>query len=385
MVSCLRVVHFNHTFLELTENWVYNQIRAMRDVSSTVYCIARKNHGIFTPDAVRCIREDAGPLARSLNLVCHEWFHHMPQFARWLKEDHPDVLHAHFGPSGYSLLPYASRLNIPLVTSFYGADAYSFPEEIPCWRKRYCQLFRRGRLFLVEGPAMRSRLISLGCPPEKIIVHHIGIRPDTYDWRPRIPGSEVRLMVCGRFVEKKGIPYAIEVLAQVRNRGKTRVHLTIVGDSDSHGTMTREKNRILDAIAQHGVAAAVTMTGYIPHDELLKALYDHCVLLVPSVHACNGDAEGGFPVILTEAAATGMPIVAFAHCDIPEIVHDGTSGFLVPERNVTAMADKVGHLIEHAEIWPAMGRAGRAHVEANYNINVLSERLFNIYRSLLNA
>lgn len=59
-----------------------------------------------------------------------------------------------------------------------------------------------------------------------------------------------------------------------------------------------------------------------------------------------------------------MPVVAFNHCDIPEIIQNGISGFLVPERDVDALAEKLIYLIEHPEIWREMGQAGRAHVEA---------------------
>ena len=60
------------------------------------------------------------------------------------------------------------------------------------------------------------------------------------------------------------------------------------------------------------------------------------------------------------------------------------SSFLVPERDVDALAEKLVYLIDHREIWPEMGRAGRAYVEANYDINKLNDRLVEIYRELLN-
>lgn len=59
------------------------------------------------------------------------------------------------------------------------------------------------------------------------------------------------------------------------------------------------------------------------------------------------------------------------------------SSFLVPEKDVDALAEKLIYLIEHPEIWLEMGRAGRAHVEANYNINKLNDRLVEIYKELL--
>jgi colanic acid/amylovoran biosynthesis glycosyltransferase len=87
----------------------------------------------------------------------------------------------------------------------------------------------------------------------------------------------------------------------------------------------------------------------------------------PSVHAASGDAEGGHPVVLTQAAATGMPMLATTHCDIPEIVVHGQTGWLVPERDVDAL---VGALLDFAarpRVLPEYGRNARALVEAKYD------------------
>ena len=76
-----------------------------------------------------------------------------------------------------------------------------------------------------------------------------------------------------------------------------------------------------------------------------------------------GDTEGGAPVGVIEASATGMPVVASFHADIPEVVRHGESGWLAPERDVEALAAHLVGLIEHPESWPAMGERGRRHIE----------------------
>ncbi len=381
----IRVVHFHSSFGALTENWIYNQVTGLSGATNRFYAITRVNEDEFSFSDLRCLREDLAYLPLLLNRAWNKFFHRYPQFLLWLLRDRPNVIHAHFGTSGNYILPFAKLLSIPLITSFYGCDAYLLPQKEPYCHNKYKRLFKQGRLFLAEGPAMRKKLIELGCPAEKVIIHHIGVRLERYEFRPRKPNNGIRLMVCGRFVEKKGIPYAIEAFKRVMSKTKRDIHLTIVGDSNSKGTVTDEKKKILNAISEHKVGNSVAITGYIPHSELLKITYDHHILLAPSIRASDGNAEGGFPVILTEALATGMPVVAFDHCDIPEIIQNGKSGFLVPERDVDALAEKLAYLIEHPEIWPEMGRAGRAHVEANYDINKLNDRLVEIYRNLLDG
>lgn len=381
----IKVIHYKSCFLPITENWIYNQATGLDGILTKFYAIGRKNQHSFPFDNLRCLQEDLSYFPLLFNRVWNKLFHRCPQFILWLWKDSPNLVHAHFGQCGCYILPYAKWLGIPLITSFYGIDAYCIPQKGPYWRNKYKTFFKHGRLFLAEGPAMRKKLIELGCPSEKVIVHHIGVKLEKYEFRVRQPDDQIRIMVCGRFTEKKGIPYAIEALKRVISKTKTDVRLTIVGDSDSNGTLTGEKRKILNAISEYKVGNAVTITGYVPHNELLKIAYHHHILLAPSVHASDGNAEGGFPVILTEALATGMPVVAFNHCDIPEIIQDGVSGFLVPERDVSALAEKLIYLIEHPEIWPEMGRAGRAHVEANYDIDKLNDRLVEIYQQLLHT
>jgi colanic acid/amylovoran biosynthesis glycosyltransferase len=89
------------------------------------------------------------------------------------------------------------------------------------------------------------------------------------------------------------------------------------------------------------------------------------------------------PQVLKEAQAMELPVVSTWHSGIPELVLDGTSGFLVPERDASALADRLRYLIDHPEIWPAMGQAGRRHVETIGNIERLNDQLAGVYGRLL--
>ena len=103
----------------------------------------------------------------------------------------------------------------------------------------------------------------------------------------------------------------------------------------------------------------------------------------PSVTAQNGDSEGGAPTTLLEAQACGVPVVSSLHADIPEVVLDGTSGFLVPERDSDSIAERLESLITHQEICATMGKEGRKHIELNYNISKEIVKLETVYDNLL--
>ena len=84
-----------------------------------------------------------------------------------------------------------------------------------------------------------------------------------------------------------------------------------------------------------------------------------------------------------EALAIGLPVISTFHSGIPELIKDGETGFLVPERDVDALAERLEFLIDHPEIWRKIGQAGRRFVEENYNIDRLNDQLVNIYRGLV--
>ena len=82
---------------------------------------------------------------------------------------------------------------------------------------------------------------------------------------------------------------------------------------------------------------------------------------------------------------SGLPIISSYHTGIPEIVVDGESGFLVPEKNVDALVERLEYLIEHPELWPSIGKCGRKYVEGKYDIKRLNQKLVEIYQDLISG
>jgi colanic acid/amylovoran biosynthesis glycosyltransferase len=128
----------------------------------------------------------------------------------------------------------------------------------------------------------------------------------------------------------------------------------------------------------------VKLLGWKQQQEITELLAQAHIYMAPSVTSRNGDREG-IPVSLMEAMACGMPILSTMHSGIPELVEHGRSGFLVPERDADALAEKLSYLLENPEIWQEMGVAGRACVEQYYNIHRLNGQLVDVYQKLLGA
>ncbi|MHB9155432.1 MAG: glycosyltransferase, partial [Endomicrobiales bacterium] len=381
------VVHYKYgAFLPLTENWIYSQIHHAARFSPVVYCHSTENLDAYPVEKIRALSTGKGFSLRALvNRCCNRLFRFYPYFAWHLYRDRPSLIHAHFGPSGCAILALKNIFRVPLITTFYGYDLSQLPARDARWKRRYRELFSAGECFLVEGNHMKQCLRELGCPEEKVVVHHLGVDVEDIPFVPRrLKGTGgIRVLMSGTFKEKKGIPCGIEAFAAFRRKHpRLDLRLTLLGDSRSLPDEEREKKKILASIEKQGVRELVSLEGFQPNAVFRQRLYEHHIFLSPSVTAESGDTEGGAPVSLIEAAASGMPVLATAHCDIPETVVNGESGYLVPERDTKALAEKLEALALSPEKWEAMGRRGRQHVEENYDVRKQARRLEEIIETV---
>ena len=219
-------------------------------------------------------------------------------------------------------------------------------------------------------------MIELGCDEKKIVVHRMGVKCGEWSFRPRQLAADgrVRLVTIGRLVEKKGVEYGIRAVAKIK-KSNQNIEYSIVGD----GPLKEELDKL---IRELHISDTVKLLGWKDRYEVLGLLKDTDILLAPSITSRNGDQEG-IPVTLMEGMAMGVPVVSTEHSGIPELIDNGVSGYIVPEGNVDALAEKLGYLIEQPGIWSEMGRAGRAYVEDHYNCDSLNDQLVEIYRKLL--
>jgi colanic acid/amylovoran biosynthesis glycosyltransferase len=286
-------------------------------------------------------------------------------------------VHAQFGTYGlYALkLIQVGAIEGALVTSFRGYDAGKGLRANP---RMYAELFRKGQLFLPVSESLANKLVKAGCDRTKIHVHHSGIDCARFKYKePRRPeGQPIRILTIGRLVEKKGVTYALKAVAKVIASGRS-VFYDIVGD----GPLRSE----LESLAEkNNISAFVKMNGWKSHQEVLTMMESSHLLLAPSITTDYGTEEG-IPNVIKEAMAVGLPVVSTVHAGIPELVVNGESGYLVPERNVDLLAEKIMYLCDHPEIWPQMSRAARRKVENDFDIEKLNSDLIALYASTIKS
>ena len=288
-----------------------------------------------------------------------------------------DVLHCQFGTYGEAALRLREigAFSGKLVTSFRGFDA---TRNMLLQPETYNTLFKIGDLFLPVSQSLASCLIESGCDRSKIAVLHSGIECAKFRYIDRAPvaGETTRILTIGRLTEKKGISYAIRAVAQVIASGRN-LSYKVVGE----GPLRTELQRIIDEL---GVSEHVQLLGWRTHEEVVRLIEAAHLLVAPSVTAADGDEEG-IPNAIKEAMATGMPVISTNHGGIPELVEDGVSGYLVPQRNVEAMVDRLRSVIDHPETWSAIGQAARNRVMAEFDIDKLNDDLVRLYEALIDS
>jgi colanic acid/amylovoran biosynthesis glycosyltransferase len=223
---------------------------------------------------------------------------------------------------------------------------------------------------------MKDRLIKLGCKDRKISVHRLGVHMSEFRSCLGEPKAhdKIQLLTISRLVEKKGVQYGIQSVARVLKKFPN-IEYRIAGGGHLRNTLQM-------LIEDLKLSGNVKLLGWQRQDQIMGLLQEADILVAPSVTSQSGDCEGT-PVAIIEALAAGLPVLSTLHSGIPEVVQDGESGFLVPERDVDALAEKLEHLIEHSDLWPEMGRKGQKYVEEHYDIDKQNDRLVEIYRQLL--
>ena len=292
---------------------------------------------------------------------------------------HGEIIHAHFGTTAVMALPFIRASGLPAVVSFYGVDG-SASLRVPRWRDNFREMFGRMGRVLVLCDAVRDRLISIGCPPEKLTIWNLpaGIEQYPYRTRPSASGP-VRFLIAARFVEKKGHKYLVEALDTIVRAG-VDARLTMIG----YGPL---RLAIEQDISRRGLADRVSIvdTELAPtfRECFRTALDEHDIFVLPSTTGVNGDDEGGPALTMVCAQAAGLPAIATPFAGAERSLIDGVTGLLCRQDDAASLAERMLWLAERRECWASMGRAGSDYVHAHFSLDGQMAELLGIYRDVM--
>jgi colanic acid/amylovoran biosynthesis glycosyltransferase len=272
----------------------------------------------------------------------------------------PSLIHAHFGWSGIRVLLLRELLGVPLVTTFGGRDVCTqmvSEQYAPLYR---LLLERSSRLVCVSED-LRARLEDAGVDPRRLRTIRRGTDTELFASCQRegpAAGEALRLLMIGRLAEKKGHGSVFRAMARLAAEGVPAA-LRILGSGDYEGSLRRQAQ-------EAGVASRIEWLRPCDSNGVVKQLHWAHVFLHPSVTSRDGDREG-IPNVVVEAASTGLPVVATRHGGIPEVVEDGVTGLLVPERDCRALAGALARLSRSQAMRRRMGEAGARRARTHFS------------------
>ncbi len=352
---------------------------------------------------------DLGPNVRVVHVVSGpehpepktEIWHHLPSFVdgvlAFARQEgiRYDLIHSHYWLSGWVAQMLRRHWpDVPVVQMFHtlghlknqvaqSEAQREVPERIPM----ETQIVAFAERLVAATPLERQHLMQYyAADPGKIVVIPPGVDLDLF--RP-IPSAEAKahlglppdhhlVLFVGRIEPLKGIDTLIRAMAMlVERHPELRRHtcVSIIGGEIEPERMDDEMRRLGRLRAQLGINDVVTFIGARAQTELPYYYSAADVMVVPSHYE-------SFGMVALEAAACGTPVIASNVGGLSFIVRDGETGFLVPEKNPQALAEKLHLLLTYPHLRQALGRQG-AQVARLYGWPRITDHILALYHEVL--
>jgi colanic acid/amylovoran biosynthesis glycosyltransferase len=399
----MRVAVVTETFPKLSETFVVNHIRGLLDagVEVDIYAfygqsaeepmhpvvaqyqlVQRTTYKPFEPlpkgvrfrAALRILRRYIWsfpfPICQSLNIFKYGKealrLHRLFEAATFFNRQRYDVIHCHFGTTAEKLALFQEwgLLKAPLVTSFHG---YELDDRQVVHPDMYHYLKNRGRCFIANSQYTRRRLLDFGFDERHIRIIPVSLDTRFFQRKGPAPDKPFHLLTVGRLVEFKGIEFSLRALALLWHRDGINFLYSIVGT----GPLEAELQSILREL---GIQSQVRMLGACTQVEIRDLMEQAHAFLLTGVRASDGRVENQ-GLVIQEAQSMELPVIVSNLGGAPEGMIDGETGFLVPERDVEAIARSVRILHDAPDLAGRMGRAGRLFVEGRYGIHESTKRI----------
>ncbi|HUB12985.1 MAG TPA: glycosyltransferase [Acetobacteraceae bacterium] len=272
------------------------------------------------------------------------------------------VLHAQFARGGALALPLARARGLRMVVTLWGGDV----SKAKNWRgtvqaRRWPEVVAATARFVCVSAAIAEMALARQVPGEKLVVVPVGAEIPAA--APPPPTSPTYHLFVGRFVAKKGIQDIADAVRRLRASGDA-TPVVFVGDGPLRA--------ILEALARD--VPGVELAGWLPPEQVRVRMAQAWSLLVPSVVAPNGDAEG-LPSVIPEAMAQGCAVIGTDEGGVAEAVRHEQTGLLVPARNATALADAMHRLVAQPALRDSLALAGFDYARRALNAHTQSVAL----------
>ncbi|RMD90703.1 MAG: colanic acid biosynthesis glycosyltransferase WcaL [Calditrichaeota bacterium] len=279
-------------------------------------------------------------------------------------------IHAHFAATATTIALGMHKLtNIPYSFSIHAYDIFKNCVDVKELKSKIASASFVRTVSQFHYDYLRSLNGFYNLPKIKIINYGV----DVAHFKPiTLPRSKkYTILSAGNLVPKKGFPVLLEACAELR-KVMNNWHLIIVGNGPLRGELEMKISRLQ-------LNDKVELMGKVPHADL-NVFYNMCdVFVLACIVTEDGDRDG-IPNVLIEAMAAGKPVISTNVAGIPELIIDGETGLLVPQKDPQALAEALYSLFLNEKLARKLAKKGREHVLNNFNINYTAEKLNFLYR-----
>lgn len=285
----------------------------------------------------------------------------------------PDIIHAHWPfPHAYIALGAAKLFKIPLVLNFHGAELLLIRKKK--WVKPLLKFaISQAQAVFANSSFTAGKIKALRNVDVEWSPYGTTLETGTGNAEPHPVQGKFKILFVGRHIERKGIRYLIEA-AKYLPRDQFEIRIVGVGD------LTEQ----LKELAAHvsGNSAEIIFTGKLSPEALANEYKTANVFTLPAIVDSKGDTEG-LGVVLIEAMELGLPIVASNVGGIPDVVIDGETGILVPEKDPEALANAYKRLAAEPELVKHLLVGSQKRINECFTWDGIIERQIEVYNKVL--
>jgi glycosyltransferase involved in cell wall biosynthesis len=290
-------------------------------------------------------------------------------FLRFLQQERPALAHIHFSSdmSFWRKVPYIFScrfLDVKLLLHIHPSHFWDYWQRQPRWIERWMRsILRKADAIAFANPAMMNRYKSL-LPDIPML-----FLPNPIDLQ-RYPFSEEKrkeqVLFLGALLKGKGV-YDVLRAVPLLAASHPHLHFVLCGD--------HEVEKLEQAVQQQNLTRQVKICSWVGYPEKLALLHESAILILPSY-------SEGFPVVVLEAMATGVPVIATPVGGLPTMMQDGEQLLFTEPRNPAMLARQIERLLTDDALQRRLVRKGLEYVQ-HHNVQLVMACTRNAYRTVM--
>jgi len=326
-----------------------------------------------TPDGINI--HHIGPRINNIPYRSAKAFiHYFFSVTKWILSHDYDVIDAQAYSPLLSATLSAKLKRTPIVgviydTSTTNNDQWLQSKNTASFMEKFLVKLPYDRLLTISPATMNSLVDDFNVEREDIDLLYCGVDIAKYDAVEKQEEVKNSIIFIGRLAPHKHVDDLLSILPNLRE-DVPDVSLTVVGRG-------QEKEKLIELAQSNGVSDIVTFKQDLTDEELISEIKKSSILVLPSTRE-------GFGLVLAEANCCSKPVVSYASGGTKDVVEDGYNGFLVNQRDIDVLEEKIRILLVDDQLRTNMGLNGRSRVESLFDWNKITDEYVEILEKLIN-